>query len=85
MLSLVGARFRSLNRLNREEPLESHAPPRGPMTLIVLAATGLLACAFYIHVLYQWTQDGNGKRTNRPPFVGPSDGTQENKLTCPAF
>jgi hypothetical protein len=53
--------------------------PAGPMTLIVLAAIGLLACAFYIYVLYQWTRDGNGKRTNRPLFVGPSDGTQENK------
>src|ERR1700730_7346378 len=79
MLSLAGARFRSLNRLHREEPLESHAPSRWPMTLIVLAATGLLACAFYIYVLYQWMRDGNGKRTNRPLFVGQSDGTQENK------
>jgi len=38
----------SLNRLTREEQNESRALSRGPMTLIVLAMTGLLACAFHV-------------------------------------
>jgi hypothetical protein len=75
----VGGRFLSLNRLNREERTESHVLSREPMTLIVLATTGLLACAFYVYVLCQWMRDTNGKRAPRPPIDGQSDGTQENK------
>jgi hypothetical protein len=74
-----GGRFRSLNRLNREERTESRALSRRPMTLIVLATTGLLACAFYIYVLCQWMRDANGKRTPRAPIAGQSDTAQENK------
>lgn len=61
-------------RANRMDAL-SH----GPMTVIVLATTGLLACAFYIYVLCQWMRDTNGKRTPRPRIDGQSDGPQENK------
>lgn len=50
-----------------------------PMTLIVLATTCLLACAFYIYVLCQWMREANGKRTPRPPIDGQNDGTKENK------
>src|SRR5713226_7080089 len=74
-----GGRFRSSNRLNEEERTESHALSHRPMTLIVLATTGLLACGFYIYVLCQWMRDTNDKRTPRPPIDGQSDGTQENK------
>jgi hypothetical protein len=49
------------------------------MTLIVLATTGLLACAFYIYVLCQWVRDVNGKGTPRPRIDGQNNGTQENK------
>jgi hypothetical protein len=49
------------------------------MTVIALATTGLLACAFYIYVLWQWMRDGNGGGTNRLPFDGSSDGKQANK------
>jgi len=72
-------RLRSFNRLNREEPTESHALSARSMALIVLATTGLLACAFYIYVLCPWIRDTNGKRTSRPRIDGQSDGTQENK------
>lgn len=72
-------RFRSLNRLNQEERTESDALSRRPMTLIVLATTCLLACAFYIYVLCQWMRDTKGKRTTPPPIAGQSGGTQENK------
>jgi hypothetical protein len=50
------------------------------MTLIVLATTGLLACAFYIYVLCQWMRDTNGKgwRTSPPPIAGQSGATQQN-------
>src|ERR1700722_17496042 len=61
MLSLVGGRFRSLSGWKREQRTESHTLSRGPMTLIVLATTGLLACAFYIYVLCKWMRDANGK------------------------
>jgi hypothetical protein len=43
------------------------------MTLIVLATTGLLACAFYLFVLCQWMLDA--KRQNR---TRRSMGTQNN-------
>lgn len=33
------------------------------MTLMVLATTCLVACAFYIYVLCQWMRDTKGKRT----------------------
>src|SRR5258708_34311163 len=72
-------RLRSFNRSNRAQRTESHSLYRGPMTLIVLATTCLLACAFYIYVLCQWMRDGNGKKTPRPPMDGQSTGTQENK------
>ena len=74
-------RFRSLSRWNREQRTEPHALSRGPMTLIVLATTGLLACAFYIYVLCQWMRDANGKRrrTNSPPIAGQSGATRQNK------
>jgi hypothetical protein len=49
------------------------------MTLIVLATTGLPACAFYIYVLCQWMRDADGKMTARPRMNGRSDGAQENK------
>src|ERR1700730_3738257 len=80
MLSLVGGRFRSLSRWNREQRTESHALSRGPMTLIVLATTGLLACAFYIYVLCRWMQDANDKsrRTSPPAIPGQSGATQQN-------
>jgi hypothetical protein len=65
--------------VDREERFESHAPARGPMTLIVLATTGLLACAFYIYVLCQWMRDARGERTPPSPMVGQSGGTQEHK------
>src|SRR5260221_14041409 len=71
--------IRSLNRLAREEQNESRALSRGPMTLIVLAMTGLPACAFYVYVLCQWMRDTRGKRTARQEIVGPSDGAQTNK------
>jgi hypothetical protein len=74
---LFQGRLRSLNRLNRENRIECLS--RGPMTLIVLATTGLLACAFYIYVLCQGMRDANGKRPTRSPIVGQSEGTQENK------
>jgi hypothetical protein len=78
-LYLLEGAFRSLNRLNQEERTESHALSRGPMTLIVLAMTCLLACAFYIYVLCQWMRETKGKRTTPPPIAGQSGGTQENK------
>jgi len=81
MLSSVGGAIRSLNRLALEEQNESRALSRGPMTLIVLAMTGLLACAFYVYVLCQWMRDTRGKRTARQAIDGPSDGSQTNK--CP--
>lgn len=71
--------IRSLNRLTREEQNESCALSRGPMTLIVLAMTGLLACAFYVYVLCQWMRDTRGKRTARPAIDALSDGAQTNK------
>jgi hypothetical protein len=49
------------------------------MTLIVLATTGLLACAFYIYVLCQWMRDTNGKRTPRRSVDRQSGGTRQNK------
>src|SRR6266436_2353520 len=49
------------------------------MTLIVLTATCLLACAFYVYVLCKWMRDTNSKRTRRPPIHGQNDGEQENK------
>ena|SRR5881392_1664177 len=57
----------------------NRAPCPGPMTLIVLAMTGLLACASTVYVLCQWMRDTRGKRTARPPIDGPSDGAQTNK------
>jgi hypothetical protein len=74
-----GGTIRSLNRLTREERNESLALSRWPMTLIVLAMTGLLACAFYAYVLCQWMRDTGGKRRARPAIDGPSDGAQTNK------
>jgi hypothetical protein len=65
-----------LNRLNQRERTESS---HGPMMLIALAMSGLLACAFYIYVLCQWMQDTNGKRTLRPPSDGRSVGVQRTK------
>ena len=35
------------------------------MILIVLAAVGFLACAFYLFVLFQWTRDTRRKTTTR--------------------
>ena len=35
------------------------------MTVIVLAAVGFLACAFYIFVLFQWTRDTKRKTATR--------------------
>jgi hypothetical protein len=78
-LSCAWGRFRSLNRLNREKRTESDASSRTLMTLIVLVTTGLLACAFYIYVLCQWTLDANGNRAPRLPIDGRSDGTRKNK------
>jgi hypothetical protein len=49
------------------------------MNLIVLATTGLLACAFYIYVLCQWMRDAKGKRTPVPRIDGLGEGAQENK------
>jgi hypothetical protein len=74
-----GGRFRWLSRWNREQRTEPHALSRGPMTLIVLATTGLLACAFYIYVLCQWMRDTNGKRTPRRSVDRQSGGTRQNK------
>ena len=71
--------IRSLSRLTREEQNESRALSRGPMTLIVLAMTGLLACAFYVYVLCQWMRETRSKRTARPAIDEPSDGPQTNK------
>lgn len=51
---------------------------RGVMTLIVLVI-GLLACAFYIYVLYQWMRDANGKRTRHRLIAERGEGTKENK------
>ncbi len=46
------------------------------MTVIVLAAVGFLACAFYLFVLFQWTRDTKRKVTR----VGDATGdTSENK------
>ncbi len=69
----------SLNRLTREEQNESRTLSRGPMTLIVLAMTGWLACAFYVYVLCQWMRDTRGKRAARPAIDEPSDGAQTDK------
>ena len=74
-----GGRSRSLSRLDREQRTESHALSRGPMTLIVLATAGLLACAFYIYVLSEWMRDANGKKTTGHPIAEQRDGPQGNK------
>jgi hypothetical protein len=52
---------------------------RGPMTLILLATTGLLACAFYAYVLYQWMRDTNGTRTTRRAGDRGTEGKQATK------
>jgi len=49
------------------------------MNLIVLAATDLLACAFYIYVLCQWMRDAKGKGTPVPRIDGQGAGSQEDK------
>src|SRR5438445_13572940 len=69
----------SLNRLTREEQNESRALSRGPMTLIVLAMTGWLACAFYVYVLCRWMRDTRRKRAARPAIDETSDGAQTDK------
>ena len=46
------------------------------MTVIVLAAVGFLACAFYLFVLFQWTRDTKRKVTRLGDATGD---TSENK------
>jgi hypothetical protein len=40
------------------------------MTVIVLAAVGFLACAFYLFVLFQWTRDTKRKTTTVDDAAG---------------
>jgi hypothetical protein len=49
------------------------------MTLIVLVATGFVACAFYVYVLWQWMRDANGKRTPPRAMDETKNGAKENK------
>jgi hypothetical protein len=49
------------------------------MTLIVLVATGFVACTFYVYVLWQWMRDANGKRTPPPAMDNTRNGAKENK------
>src|SRR5882724_9888422 len=48
------------------------------MILIVLAAVGFLACAFFLFVLFQWTRDTKRKTTTRTA-VRDADGETSKK------
>ena len=76
-LCLSWGRLRSFNRFHREERTESYALSPFPMTLMVLATTCLVACAFYSYVLCQWMPDTKGKRTTRFSIDRPGGGAKE--------
>jgi hypothetical protein len=49
------------------------------MTLTVLAATGLLACVFYLYVLFRWIRDPRRKGGTRPATDRQVGGAPETK------
>jgi hypothetical protein len=49
------------------------------MTVIVLATTGLLACAFYLYVLCQWMRDAKRQNRTRSSMGTQTDATPETK------
>ena len=52
---------------------------RNTMTVIVLATTGLLACAFYLYVVCQWMREAKRQNRTRRSMGRQTDATPETK------
>jgi hypothetical protein len=53
------------------------------MTVIVLAAVGFLACAFYLFVLFEWTRDTKRKTTTVDHAAGETDAKKRLQIVSP--
>jgi hypothetical protein len=53
------------------------------MTVIVLAAIGFLACAFFLFVLFRWTRDTKRKTTTVDDAAGETSEKKDRKLLVP--